>query len=359
MALETTLSDITTRLRQGKFPNEQAISQGIVLRVFQELGWDTWSTNIVWPEYQTGGGRVDFALCHPPSKPAVFIEVKQPGKAEDAVRQALEYAFHTGVPFIVLTDGRTWSFYLPAEQGSYEDRRVYKLDLYERPPAEAGEILCRYLERTRVESGVALEAARKEYRSRNRSSQAKAAIPDAWQELVEKGDEILVEILMSAVESKVGIRPDADDVAEFLVRLGKQFGGTPKLPDVMPPRPIAPHPIVVPKRSGKLTLRGKTYSYHNAKDAMVIILRELAKSDPSFLERCSQHPDSQGRKRRYIARTPEELYPDREDLRDLREVLPGGWLVATNLNNVLKKTIIRLAAKVAGLSFGKDVIVDF
>ena len=145
MSLETTLSDITVRLRQGKFPNEQAISQGIVLRVFQELGWDTWDTNVVWPEYQTGEGRADFALCHPPSKPAIFTEVKQPGKAEDAVRQALEYAFHAGVPFVVLTDGRTWSFYLPAEQGSYEDRRVYKLDLYERPPAEAAKVLHRYL----------------------------------------------------------------------------------------------------------------------------------------------------------------------------------------------------------------------
>ena len=120
MSLETTLTDITTRLRQGRYPNEQAISQGIVLRVLQEMGWDAWDPTFVWPEYQTGEGRADFALCHPPSKPAIFIEVKQPGKAEDAVRQALEYAFHTGVPFIVLTDGRTWSFYLPAEQGSYE-----------------------------------------------------------------------------------------------------------------------------------------------------------------------------------------------------------------------------------------------
>lgn len=221
MSLETTLSDITARLRQGKYPNEQAISQGIVLRVFQELGWDTWDTNVVWPEYQTGEGRADFALCHPPSKPAVFTEVKQPGKAEEAVRQALEYAFHTGVPFVVLTDGRTWSFYLPAEQGSYEDRRVYKLDLYERPPAEAGEILQRYLERAKVESGEALEIARKEYRSRNRRSQAKAAIPEAWHELVEKGDELLVEMLTSAVESKTGVRPDADDVAEFLAGLGR------------------------------------------------------------------------------------------------------------------------------------------
>jgi hypothetical protein len=106
-------------------------------------------------------------------------------------------------------------------------------------------------------------------------------------------------------------------------------------------------------------LLGKVHAYHNAKDAMVIFLRELAKSDPDFLDRCSQHPDAQGRKRRYIARTPEELYPDREDLRDMRENLPGGWLVATNLNNVLKKTIIRLGAEVAGLKFGKDVVVEF
>jgi hypothetical protein len=112
-------------------------------------------------------------------------------------------------------------------------------------------------------------------------------------------------------------------------------------------------------RSGKLLLRGKAYPYTSAKDAMVIVLRELARDDPSFLERCSRHPDAQGRKRRYIARTPEELYPDREDLRDLRESLPGGWLVATNLNNVLKKAIIKLATEVAGLTFGKDVVVEF
>ncbi|MFM2294300.1 MAG: hypothetical protein RLZZ350_713 [Verrucomicrobiota bacterium] len=364
MSLETTLTDITTRLRQGRFPNEQAISQGIVLRVLQELGWDTWDTTIVWPEYKTGEGRVDFALCHPPSKPADFIEVKQPGKAEESVRQALEYAFHTGVPFVVLTDGRTWSFYLPAEQGSYEDRRVYKLDLYERPPAEAAEILRRYLERSRVESGEALETARKEYRSRNRRSQAKAAIPEAWRELVEKGDEDLVDLVASAVESKTGVRPDNDEVAEFLAGLGKTIIVESAQRNISEQSRVSTRPAVSvtsgeSSRSGKLVILGKSHAYHNAKDAMVIVLRELAKNNPTFLERCSQHPDAQGRKRRYIARLPEELYPDREDLREMRETLPDGWLVATNLNNVLKKNIIRLAAEVAGLTFGKDVIVEF
>ncbi len=367
MALEITLSDITTRLRQGRFPNEQAISQGIVLRILQELGWESWDTNVVWPKYQTGEGRADFALCYPPAKPAIFIEVKQPGKAEDAVRQALEYAFHTGVPFIVLTDGKTWSFYLPAEQGSYEDRRVYKLDLYERSAEEAALILDRYLSRSKVESGAALEGARNEYRSRNRKSQSRAAIPQAWRELVEKGDELLVDLLASSVESKTGIRPGDDDVADYLASLGRLSASeTPSRGSITPAQvSLSLNQISQPRlsletsRKGHLVLLGKTHAYANAKDAMVIVLRELAKTDQSFLERCSAHPDAQGRKRRYIARTAEELYPDRPDLHEHQETLPGGWLVATNLNNVLKKTIVRLAAEVANLTFGKDLVVDF
>jgi predicted type IV restriction endonuclease len=364
MSLETTLTDIVTRLRQGRFQNEQAISQGIVLRLLQELGWDTWDTTIVCPEFKTGEGRVDFALCHPPKQPADFIEVKQPGKAEDSVRQALEYAFHKGVPFVVLTDGRTWSFYLPAEQGSYEDRRVYKLDLFERSAAEAAEILRRYLECSRVQSGEALETARKEYRSRNRRSQAKATIPEAWRELVEKGNEDLVDLVADSVETKIGVRPDNDEVAEFLAGLGKPIIVEAARREVLQQtkvetRPTQPTTNNESARRGKMIILGKSYNYQNAKDAMVIVLRELAKSNPSFLEKCSQHPDAQGRKRRYIARTPEELYPDREDLREMRETLPGGWFVATNLNNVLKKTIIRLATEVAGLTFEKDVIVEF
>jgi hypothetical protein len=88
MSLETTLADIIARLRQGRFPNEQAISQGIVLRVLQELGWDIYDTTVVWPEFQTGEGRADFALCHPPSKPHMLlgssasVKVKTPGGGE-------------------------------------------------------------------------------------------------------------------------------------------------------------------------------------------------------------------------------------------------------------------------------------
>lgn len=298
------------------------------------MGWDTWDTATVWPEYQTGEGRADFALCHPPAKPAIFIEVKQPGKAEDAVRQALEYPFHTGVPFIVLTDGKTWSFYLPAEQGSYEDRRVYKLDLLERPAAEATETLNRYLARERVVAGEALETARHEYRSRHRRSQASAAIPEVWKELVGKGNEELVELLASNVELKTGIRPDTDEVAGFLAGLGKpviveaSHSNTSEQSGRAAERRIPQRAVTETSRSGKLVLPGKAYPYANAKDAMVIVLRELAKTDPSFLERCSQHPDAQGRKRRYRTYSGRTLPGPRGSPRHARGI--AGWMASRN-----------------------------
>lgn len=88
-------------------------------------------------------------------------------------------------------------------------------------------------------------------------------------------------------------------------------------------------------------------------------MRELAEADATFLQRCAQHPDVQGRLRKYLGRSPEELYPHREDLREMIESLPGGWLVATNLNNLTKKNIIKAAAEVAGLNYGRDVSVEF
>ena len=69
-------------------------------------------------------------------------------------------------------------------------------------------------------------------------------------------------------------------------------------------------------RTGSIRVARQAGKKHAAKEAMVIILRELATADPTFLERCSQHSDAQGRTRRYIARTAEELYPDRPDLRE-------------------------------------------
>lgn len=374
MALKDTIGNVVEKLREGAFPNEQSVSQGIVLRILSDLHWDVFEPSVVWPEYATAdGGRADFALCEPRSKPKVLIEVKQPGKAEGGVRQSLEYAFHTGVPFVVLTDGQTWSFYLPAEPGDYEDRRVFKLDLYEHPAERSALVLEGYLHWRRVASGAALESARSEYQSQTRRTVARRAIPGAWMKLVEQRDELLVELVSDAVESKEGVRPEDRDVVQFLVGLGphtlNQSPARPSASSDRPPKatvpvstakaPPAPSVDRTPtsRRQGVVVVRGDEFSYANAKEQMVIVLRELANRDPTFLSRCYENPKFRGRTRRHVSRAVEELFPSRPDLqKDHVEKLPGGWWVGTNLNNRQKEDLIRAAIEVAGLTPGSDVV---
>lgn len=109
----------------------------------------------------------------------------------------------------------------------------------------------------------------------------------------------------------------------------------------------------------RVVILGKEHESRNAMEATVHVLRELAERDSHFLERCSRHEHAKGSRCRYIARTSEELYPHREDFRERSAELSDGWLVATNMNNDVKSKILRMAAEVAGLTFGKDVVVEF
>ena len=226
--LEATLDDIVGKLRENHFPNEQSVSQGVVVRVLRDLDWPDHDTQVVWPEYSTGEGRVDYALCHPSGKPRIFIEVKQPGGARRGVKQALEYAFHTGVQFLVLTDGTTWRFYLPMKEGvHYEERLVFVLDLLERPREQSADTLRRYLERSRVISGDAIRVAEDEYNSqRNRAN-----IRTVWNDLVDKHEKSLIDLLADSVEAKGENRPEDSDVIAFLASLRQQSSAS-----LAPPR---------------------------------------------------------------------------------------------------------------------------
>src|SRR5918997_2481577 len=212
------LLDIRTGIKVGRYVNEAAISQGIVQRLLDDLGWPVYDTEVVAPEYSLDTRRVDYALCHPPRDPVILIEVKQVGQSKGADRQLFEYAFHRGVPMAILTDGQEWNFFLPTEQGDYGERRVYKLDLLERDPQEAEADLGRYLGYEEVRSGRAIEAARRDYRNAARKRTAQRTLPEAWAKLVESEDDILVELLSDKVEDLCGVKPDPEAVATFLRR---------------------------------------------------------------------------------------------------------------------------------------------
>jgi hypothetical protein len=144
------------------------------------------------------------------------VEVKKAGFSEGADRQLFEYAFHTGVPMAVLTDGREWHFFLPGEQGDYTERRLYKLDILERDIGEIEKRLKRYLDYDKICSGSALEDARKDYRDIARDRIIKSTLPHAWAKLIEEEDDLLLELIADRAESLCGYKPDLDSVSEFL-----------------------------------------------------------------------------------------------------------------------------------------------
>lgn len=216
MQFETHIQDIQEKLKNSEYSNEQAISQGVVLRILSAIEWPIHNTQQVIPEYNIQGRRVDFALCIHKNKPVVFIEVKQPGKILGADKQLFEYAFHEGVPFAIVTDGKEWHFYLPAEVGSYDERRVYKLDLLERDVQESEYRFERYLGFKNVANGNALEKAREDYKNISKERQAKANIPLAWNKLIDDEDEMLMEVLSDKVESICGFSPSKKQILNFL-----------------------------------------------------------------------------------------------------------------------------------------------
>ena len=359
MALAELLKRIQEDLRRGRFTSEAAVSQGVVLPLLHELGWPVFNTHVVWPEYSLEGGRVDFALCHPLDRPAIFVEVKRVGQAQGADRQLFQYAFHQGVPVAILTDGQEWHLYLPAEQGHYDDRRVYKLDLLEREPDESESRFRRYLDYSAGCSGSALASARADYRDVNRDRQIREALPRAWQELLKEPDDFLAELLADKVEDICGYKPDVDSCSQVI----RFITGSRPLPAPATGPAIAtalpssgPRPIQRPGGIG-FTLFGQFHPCGAAREVMIRVLQEFDRRDPTFLERFVSR--KHGRKRRYVSTDRLDLYPGRPDLAEVHYAeLKPGWYAGTNYSRQVIESIILLACDVASVSFGSDIQMD-
>ena len=348
------------RLASGRFRNEASISTGLVLPILDALGWDAFDPNEVAPEYKVKGRRVDFALIANGS-PAVFVEVKQPGLADGADQQLFEYAFHEGVPLAVLTDGATWSIYVPSEQGSYEDRRAYHLDLAERAPNESADRLSRYLARTAVASGEATERARRDCQRAKQRKGAAAALPQAWANLVAAEDDAMLGRLASEVESASGYQPERGDLVAFLRSLSPASGALPKgkkpkrTPTQLPQAPPIRDGAGLPSRGFEID--GQFVAAKTGADLIVGVFRALDERDPTFLDRFAEA--KHGRKRRYLAKSREDLYPDHPELyRQAREVGRGYW-VGTNNSTNSKRRLINRAAEIVGITLGDDLKVRF
>lgn len=353
---------IRDALRAGSFQNEAAVTQGVVYRVLRALGWPDFDTHVVCPQFAVPGGRVDLALCHPADKPRVFIEVKQVGSALGAEQQLFQYAFHNGVPLVILTDGAEWSFFIPAGVGDYSERRVYKLDLMEREVGESVRRFERYLKFEDVCSGGALSAAQEDYADVARAREIRQALPQAWRKLVDDGYDLLLDLLADRTASLCGYKPDPDTVTRFLED-SIQLVPLPSAPLLAKPLPAFPAPTATGAPSGNsssigFTLQGQFTPCKNARDVLASVVERLADSDPSFLQKFVSLP-RHGRSRRYVAVERNELYPGRTDLAEAHShKLRSGYWLGTNYSRTQIEQILATACGVAGLRYGIDLKVN-
>ena len=360
--IQETIDQIRASLRSGQFTNEASVSQGIVLPVLQALDWPVFNTSVVTPEFSVESGRVDYALREVEGRPKIFLEVKKVGRKGDGDRQLFQYAFHQGVPMAILTDGQEWSFYLPGEEGQYEERRVYKLDILERSADESVERLQRYLKFQRVTSGESLSAARNDYKDAARDRLISSSMPKAWYALLSDADELLVELLAEKVEDLCGYRPDSDFCSQFIQTKADLSSDSDDLTMLTDP-PTPPRSTSFVSTSSILDgetgflFRGQFHSANSAREVMKEVLITFAKIDPKFLDNFVKR--KHGRKRRYIAQSNIELYPGRPDLaRDHAVELMQGWWMGTNYGKKEFEKMLRLVCEVANVEFGKDLIVS-
>ena len=171
--MKDTLQDITTRLRNLDYKNEDHIRIGVVLRLLTKLGWDIWNPQEVFTELpaipKEDATRVDIALFMPPQllRPAVFIEIKAQGRLlpilDSAEIQLRDYNRNNQADISILTDGRYWRMYLSSASGEFAHKCFEKVDLLEKdaPLSDVELTLDAFLSRQAIQSGSAVDDAKK------------------------------------------------------------------------------------------------------------------------------------------------------------------------------------------------------
>ena len=243
--LASVIKALAERISGGNFQSEADISQGVVKPILHELGWPIFDVQVVAPEFRIGSRNVDYALCHPAGRPAVLLEVKALGKADGkGERQLFEYCFHQGVSIAVLTDGRTWSLFFPAGQGSYEERRFRRIDLVEDDWDDSAAALREYLRLEAVRSGEARRRADRDYEAARSQDEAASEYSSVWRRLLSGPEALLLDLFSEEVETATGVRPDRERAAAFIrgqVRIGRALPAVGKKPSKTRRRRPSPH----------------------------------------------------------------------------------------------------------------------
>jgi hypothetical protein len=154
------------------------------------------------------------------------------------------------------------------------------------------------------------------------------------------------------------VLPDTAQLTQLqnqLAALERTIAGLQRGLDVPAPVPATPPPTRSPQSGYRLF--GQDFPTRFAKETLVGLLRQFAELEPKFPARFQEAARGIGRSRRYVGRTPQDVYPMKPGLWKHTEPFAPGWLVGTNESDLKKRELLKLACQVMGLRFGRDVQV--
>lgn len=350
MTLKKHIDNIRNELERRQFTSETAVRLGIIDPLLKELGWPTSKTQVVFPEYPVDGGKVDYALCHPPAMPRIFIEAKQVGKLDGAERQLFEYAVHQGVRVAILTDGQKWSFFYPPGEGTYEERKVVELNLIMGDSEESANLLNRYLNYESVQTGEAFVAIEEDYRNFSRQRELAQRLPEVWHKILEERNQILLQLLIEDTKKVCRYIPTEEEVLAFLESLtaGSQedFVSPIHAKDSVPSVHVPPAPDPKPKQSlqwTKLVVTmpdGERIERPLIKDTFVEVIEKLGIEKVAALDISRQK----------IPLVAVSKYPDRY------QRLSGSYYILTDTTTIDKKRDLMKIAKGLGVELKVEII---
>ena len=343
MTLKEHIDDIRNELEHQQFTNETAVRSGIIDPLLKELGWPTSKTQVVFPEYTVERGKVDYALCHPPATPRIFIEAKQVGKLDGAERQLFEYAVHQGVRVAILTDGQKWSFFYPPGEGTYEERKVVELDLITGDSEESANLLNRYLSYESVQKGEAFTAIEEDYWNFSRQRELAQRLPEVWHKILQEKNQVLLQTVINGTKEVCRYIPTEEEVLTFLQSLtaGPQENFVPPIhvEDSVPSVHVPPAPDPKPKQSlqwTKLVVTmpdGERIERPLIKDTFVEVIEKLGIEKVAALDISRQK----------IPLVAVSKYPDRYQTQS------GSYYILTDMATIDKKRDLMKIAKGLGL----------
>ncbi len=343
------IEQLKTDRRMASF-DEAATKQIVLLRILSLLGWDIYNIDEVVPEYAVGPQRVDYSLRDSNTN-KVFIEAKKVGEDLDKHQeQLLGYSFKEGVKLAILTNGISWRFYLPLNEGSWEQRKFYAIEIYNQDSKDIADRFIDYLEKQNVCSGRAIQIAEEVYKGRQKEYLIKETLPKAWNKIVSEPDELLIEIIADYTEKLCGYKPENVVVENFVssdILVGRSQLEPQKARDTIRKPTTVTNQSYIGKSVTAFVLSGTRYEVKYWIEVLTQVCRIMYKCHRDSFHKVLQ---LRGTKRPYFTENMDEL-------RIPQQIENSGIYMETNLSS---NSIVNICLNVIALfSYSaKDFSVD-